>query len=183
MGQREPGVTTVHSPLRSDLATASSVPAMKPSPLAEQRPPRRYERKPPRLCRRGSAAAETMLGEQLTHRPQCVVQQRDQLPEQLLFALMEGAHLGPERLGALCSLALGLGVKRPFQQRLRPARRQVRGERVSSEGAFSAQRANGSVRDAQGRTRGPAAVRGAQSRRNGMAGSSWLVHDCGALAR
>ena len=64
------------------------------------------------------------LGEQLTHRPQCVVQQRDQLPEQLLFALMEGAHLGPERLGALCSLALGLGVKRPFLQRLRLARRQ-----------------------------------------------------------
>jgi len=56
------------------------------------------------------------------------------VPEQLLFALMEGAHLGPERLGALCSLAPGLAVKRPFQQRLRLARRQVRGERVKFRG-------------------------------------------------
>ena len=48
--------------------------------------------------------------------------------------------------------------------------------------AFSAQRANGSVRDAQGREVPlPSGVPGRVV--TGMAGSSWLVHDCAGLAR
>jgi hypothetical protein len=52
-GQRESALTAVHSPRRADRQSVSSVPAMKSSVLAEQRPPPSVRAEGARRCQRG----------------------------------------------------------------------------------------------------------------------------------